>query len=190
MSRLAAITVVAIVALGSATAVAQLFPNTRKNGRATVEYKNDGFTVVANYDYSQRNHDTPWLLVDIAAASKGRFVLHRDHIGMVLADGRVLKAASQAALLDDSAHITSLLQNARIFRRQLDTYFSQRGRIERLRFYAFPGGGVSDEAIVDNDRVTTGELFFKTPEGRWQEGTYRLVIDHERAKAALPITLQ
>jgi hypothetical protein len=167
------------------------FPNTKKNGQATVEFRNDGFYVVANYDYSQRNHDMPWLLIDIAAASEHRLTLHRKNIKLVTPGGRELPIASQEALLADPARITSLQQNAKIFRRQLDTYFSQRGHVEQLRFYSFPVGRVAfDEAIVDNDRVTTGELFFKTPEERWQEGTYRLVIDHEKAKAALPISLQ
>jgi hypothetical protein len=47
-----------------------------------------------------------------------------------------------------------------------------------------------DEAIVDNDHMTQGPLYFRSPEGRWPAGTYRLTIDHERAKAALPVTLQ
>ena len=47
-----------------------------------------------------------------------------------------------------------------------------------------------DEAIVDNDHMTQGPLYFRSPEGRWPAGTYRLTIDHERAKAALPVTLR
>jgi hypothetical protein len=82
------------------------------------------------------------------------------------------------------------VQNAKVLRHSLESYFTQR-QIERLRFYSFPGVGIAfDEAIMDNDRVTTGELFFKSPEGSWQDGTYRLVLDHERAKAAVPIALQ
>ena len=99
--------------------------------------------------------------------------------------------ASQEALIADSSRVRFVVQNAQIWRRHLAEYFSQRGQQEHLSFYSFPGEGiVHNEAIVDNDRVTLGELFFKIPEGRWQDGTYRLVIDHERMKAALPITLQ
>ncbi|HLG55554.1 MAG TPA: hypothetical protein VI485_09495 [Vicinamibacterales bacterium] len=178
-------------AVASAVAQQSLFPNTKKNGRATVEFRNDGFKVVANYDYSQRNHDTPWLLIDIAAASERRFTLHKKQITLVTPAGTVLPVAPQEALIADAAGITSLMQNSKIWRRPLAEYFSQRSRIEPLRFYAFPFGGVAfDEAVVDNDRVALGELFFRTLEEKWKEGTYRLVVDHEKAKAALPISLQ
>ena len=195
VSRTIVVVIIATIALGSAAASAvvqqeRLFPNTKKNGRATVEYRNEGFKVVANYDYSQRNHATPWLLIDIAVASERRLVLHRDHIRLVTGAGQELRVAAQQALIADSARLRVVVQNATIFRRQLDSYFSQRSP-EPLKFYSFPGDGiVHNEAIVDNDHVTMGELFFKTPEGRWPDGTYRLVIDHENAKAELPITLQ
>jgi len=195
MRPVVAVAFIVTVASGSAVAALvqreQLFPNTKKNGRATVEYKNDGFAVVANYDYSQRNHNTPWLLIDVAAASERRFTIHRNHFRLVTPEGRELKVASQEALIADSSRVRFVVQNAQIWRRHLAEYFSQRGHQEQLSFYSFPGEGiVHNEAIVDNDRVTLGELFFKIPEGRWQDGTYRLVIDHERMKAALPITLQ
>ena len=47
-----------------------------------------------------------------------------------------------------------------------------------------------DEAYVDNDHVTQGPLYFRSPERGWPAGTYRLAIDNERAKAALPVTLK
>jgi hypothetical protein len=194
MRRLITVAFIVSVTLSAAgvTTVAQqsLFPNTKKNGRATVEFRNDGFKVVANYDYSQRNHDRPWLLIDIGAASEQRFTLHKKQITLVTPAGTALPVASQEALIADAPGITSLMQNSKIWRHPLAEYFSQRGTIAPLRFYAYPFGGVAfDEAIVDNDHVALGELFFKTPEGKWKEGTYRLVIDHEKAKAALPIAL-
>jgi hypothetical protein len=139
MSRLMVLALIVTVALGGpvASAVVQQqppFPNTKKNGSATVEFMNDGFYVVANYDYSQRNHDMPWLLIVIAAASAHRFTLTRKNIKRVTPGGRELPIASQEALLADTARVTSLQQNAKIFRRPLDTYFCQRGHVEQLRF--------------------------------------------------------
>jgi len=49
---------------------------------------------------------------------------------------------------------------------------------------------ISDEAIVDNDRVAQGPLLFQSQDGNWKEGTYRLVLTNDKAKAELPITLQ
>jgi hypothetical protein len=168
----------------------QSFPHAKKNGRATVEYRHEGLTVVVNYDFSQNDHKGFWLLIDVAMASTKRFVLHRDNFTLVTPEGRTVKLATQEALIADSAGITSLLQNSKPQRRQLDSYFNQRDTREHMNFYSIPGvRTVSNEAIVDNDRVTIGELLFRSPEGRWQEGTHRLAIDNEKGKAALPITL-
>ena len=184
-----------LIALVSAAAFAsqreQLFPHTRKNGRAEVEYRHDGLTFVANYNYSQQNHRTPWLLIDVAMGSNARFVLHRDNFSIVTPEGRTVKLATQEAVTADGSGLTSLAQNSKIHRRSLDSYFSQRNVRELIRFFSFPfESTISNEAIVDNDRVTSGALLFKSPEGSWQEGTYRLALDNEKAKAALPIALQ
>jgi hypothetical protein len=192
MFRPIAILLVAVVGAGVANAQKeQSFPNTKKYGRATVEYRHEGLNVVANYDYSQRNHKGFWLLIDVGLASKDRFVLHRDNFTLVTPEGRTVKLATQEAVIADSPGITSLVQNAKTQRQQVVSYFSQRSTLEEMRFYSLPGvRTVSDEAIVDNDRATLGVLLFRSPEGSWQAGTYRLAVDNQRAKAALPITLE
>ena len=48
----------------------------------------------------------------------------------------------------------------------------------------------SDTALLDNDRVTIGEVFFEMPSGEWETGTYALVLNHPLAHARLPITLE
>src|SRR5712671_605937 len=65
----------------------QSFPHTKQRGRATVEYKDDILQVVASYDYSQRNHESPWLLVDLAAWTERRLILDRDNITLVTPSG-------------------------------------------------------------------------------------------------------
>jgi hypothetical protein len=179
-------------AVGEALQKEQSFPNTKNYGRATVEYNKGGFHVVANYDYAQRNHKSRWLLVDLAMASSRRFVLDPDMITLVTPDGRVLPVAPQQAILDDSAGIQAVIQNAKIWRRPLESYFSQRSaRSEAIKFQVLPGGGITtSEVTVDNDHVTLGGLFFRMPNGIWEAGTYRLAIENEVAKAALPIRLE
>ena len=185
------IAILLVGVLGADAQIEQSFPHTKKYGRATVEYRHEGLTLVANYDYSQRNHKGFWLLIDVGAAAKDRFVLHRDNFTLVTPEGRTVKLAMQEAVIADSPGITSLVQNARTQRQQLQSYFSQRNVVEELRFYSLPGiRTVSDEAVVDNDRVAIGALLFRSPEGSWRPGTYRLALDNERAKAALPITLE
>jgi hypothetical protein len=149
--------------------------------------------VVINYDYSQRNHKSPWLLVDVGMASTRRFVLSRDNISITTPAGRTVPVARQEALNSDAPGVTLVLQNAKIFRRPIATYFSQRNSLlEEMKFQVAPPGTttVSSEAIVDNDRLTLGGLLFRNPEGSWPSGTYRFAVEHEVAKAALPIVLE
>jgi len=177
--------------LSTGAQLAQSFPHTSKNGRATVVYRHEGLTVAANYDYSQRNHDRPWLLIDVALGSNTRFVLHRSNFTLVTPGGQTVRLASQAQGEADPNGINTLIQNAKIHRRNLDGYFPQRSARESIHFVSLPfSRSISDEAIVDNDRVTLGPLLFRSPDGSWPEGTYRLVLDNERAKAELPISLQ
>src|SRR5262245_5235436 len=177
-------------ALSTGAQLAQSFPHTSKNGRATPVYRHEGLTFVANYDYSQRDHDKPWLLIDVALGSNTRFVLHRDNFSLVTPGGQTLTLASQEQGEGDPNGINTLIQNARIHRRDLSGYFSQR-REETLHFVSLPfSRSISDEGIVDNDRVTGGPLLFLSPDGSWPKGTYRLALDNERAKAALPIQLE
>jgi hypothetical protein len=44
--------------------------------------------------------------------------------------------------------------------------------------------------VTNEDLVAMGDIFFKSPDGRWPAGEYRLRISHERARAELPIELQ
>jgi hypothetical protein len=169
------------------------FPNTRSYGRATIQYRGQGVQVLVNYDYSQRNHNTKWLLIDMAIASRRRFVLKKDHIRLLTPSGREIGVAPQEAVIADSAGLTKLLQNASVQRRPLLSYFSQRGGpVEAIRFQTLPvgGGTVSPEVTVDDDHVSNGAVLFATPEGSWNAGTYRLEINNEVAKAGLPIKLE
>jgi len=170
------------------------FPSTRSYGRATIQYRNQGVQVLINYDYSQRNHNTKWLLVDLAIASRQRFVLRKDHIKLLTPSGREIGVAPQEAIIADSAPLTKLLQNASVQRRPLISYFSQRGGgpVEAIRFQTLPvgGGTVSPEVTVDDDHVTSGPILFANPQGNWDAGTYRLEINNEVAKAGLPIKLE
>src|SRR4029077_18145134 len=141
MKRLAIASLITLATCSLAAQKEWSFPHTRPNGRATPEYDHQGLHVVVNYDYAQRNHKTKWLLLDLAIASKQSFILHRKDITLLTPDGRRLPVAPQEELLEDSPGITLVLQNARISRRDLTSYFSQRdGGVpnEQIRFQAFP----------------------------------------------------
>jgi hypothetical protein len=194
MNRLLTASLITLATCSLAAQKEWSFPHTRPNGRATPEYDHDDLHIVVNYDYAQRNHKAKWLLLDLAIASKQSFILHRKDITLLTPDDRRLPVAPQEDLLGDSAGITLVLQNARIWRRDLTSYFNQRnGGVpnEQIRFQAFPPGRtVSDEVTVDGDHVTGGQLLFRTPRGSWDAGTYRLEVNTDAGLAALPIKLE
>ena len=84
------------------------------------------------------------------------------------------------------------MQNAKVWRRQLNVVPQPASAAnEPLKFLALPGEGlVVDSAVLNDDRVTMGEIFFEMPAGEWDAGTYGLVIDLPDARASLPITLR
>ena len=182
-----------IAMLGATLAVsAQNAPGKIKQyGRATVEYRSDDVAAVANYDYSQKNHQGPWLLVGFAVqGKKGPIVIKREELTLRTPGERTIPVATQQLFLQDSTLLTPLLQNASIWSRSLDDYFPSRPAQRTVTFFAKPGGIVHDSVMTHPDEVATGDLLFKAPDGKWTEGNYRLVLNSEKARAELPIMLQ
>ena len=194
MLRLVAAILLVTAALSASQRPANdnVFPNTRPNGRATVVYKDDTVQMVAIYDYSQRNHDGAWLVVQTGIALRERGEIKRDSISMVAPDGRVIPLASQEQVLEEAAQIRKLRQNASIFQQPVMTYFPQSSDAEQLRWFALPGERtIRTLAVVPSDHgVVVGELYFRSPTRRWEDGTYRLVFDNGSGHAELPIRLE
>jgi hypothetical protein len=162
----------------------------RQHGRAIVEYRSPDVRAVAAYEYSQRNHTGAWLLIEFAVQATRRIAIHRDQISVIGPDERRVPVASQQQFLDDHQELTKLLQNAVIWRRPLDSYFARRPE-PTIRFFSPAGKSiVHDSAATNLDEVAAGDLFFKSPDGRWPAGTYRLILNHDQAKAELPIRLE
>ena len=188
--------VVLLVAGASLAAAPQVndnaFPHTKPNGRATVEYKDERVQAVAIYDYSQRNHDGAWLLVQVGVALRERGAVRRDSFSVVMPGGRVVPLATQEQFLADAPQITKLRQNARIHQRDVINYFPKSADGEVLRWFALPGEGtVRNPAIVPSEHgVVIGDLYFKSTTLRWDDGTYRLVFDNDKGHAELPIRLE
>ncbi|HET9269265.1 MAG TPA: hypothetical protein VFO31_13920 [Vicinamibacterales bacterium] len=189
---------VVLLAAGATLVAAQrpaddnAFPHTKPNGRATVEYRDEKVQAVAIYDYSQRNHDTAWILVQIGVALAERGAVRRDSFSVVMAGGRSVPLATQEQFLADSQVITKLRQNARIFQREVISYFPKSADGEFIRWFALPGEGtVRNPAIVPSEHgVVIGDLYFRSPTLRWETGTHRLVFDNDKGHAELPIRLE
>jgi hypothetical protein len=61
-----------------------------------------------------------------------------------------------------------------------------------MRWVALPGDGLVREPVVipAEQGVAIGDLYFKSPTLRWESGTHRLIFDHEKGHAELPIRLE
>jgi len=184
-------TTLALAAALATTMAVSAQGKVKQYGRATVQYLSDQVAVVANYDYSQKNHDGDWLLIGFAVQGrKGPIVIQRTDLSLQTPDGRTIPVATQQVFLQESQMLTPLFQNAAIWRRSLDDYFPSRPAQHTVNFFSRPGGIVHDSVMTHPDEVATGDLLFKAPDGKWQEGTHRLVLNHAKAKAELPINLQ
>ncbi len=175
---------------GGAQATRELFPNTTDLGRAAAEYEDDVLQVVAAYYYSQRHHDSRWLLIEIAAASAEPMRIRRGDITLVTPEGRVVSVASQRAVSEDRERIRLLRQNAVTTRHPVASYL--RGRAtDRFQWFVTSAaeGTVTDIFDVDQHRAALGDLYFASPTGAWEEGTYSLVVEGVDARATLPIDL-
>jgi len=182
-----------LVLLGSGPVSAQqdFSSANRERGRAAVEYRDPDVQVVAAYYYSQRNHESRWLLIEAGISTNKLDTIARDAIALRTPQGRVIPLATQRRIGEDVPRIEQLLQNAGVLSHNVSSYFLQRDRVESMRLFTLPFGGVvHDDFVVDKHRVAVGPLFFEAPTGAWEDGTYALIVRHEKGTAELPIHLE
>ena len=191
---LATVLIVAGLLLGSVSqAAAQedgFFANTKKQGRAAVEYRDAEIHVVAAYYYSQNNHDSRWLLIQVAMSTSRNLTFDRKDITLVAPGGRAVELSSQEQFAADVNRVKTLVQNASVLRHNTLSYFNERNRSERMRLFALNSGPVLTNFVTDEHHVAVGDFYFASPTGRWDEGVYSLVIEKDGARAVLPIELQ
>ena len=159
-------------------------------GKAVVEYRDQAIQMVAAYNYSQRNHDSPWLLIEAGLTGRDA-IINRGDIVLRTPQGLEIPLASQRRVGEDTTRIARLLQQSRVVRHDVPSYFNQRDRIESMRLFTLPFGSVvHDSFVIDRDRLAIGPLFFESPTGAWEDGTYALVVRLGEGTAELPIRLE
>jgi hypothetical protein len=130
------------------------------------------------------------VLIEVAVSAARLGTIHRDGIALRRPDGREIPLATQARFAQDVTRVRPVVQSAVSTRHGLTAYFNQRDRTESMRFFALPFQGiVHNDVVVDVHRVAVGDLFFESPTGLWEEGTYSLIVKHEHGQAELPIEL-
>jgi hypothetical protein len=185
---------VLVALVGAAVVRAQednFFPKTKRWGRAAIEYRDPEIHVVAAYYYSQRNHNTRWLLIQTAMSTTRDLVIDRENITLVTPSGeRVITLSSQQRFASDVSRVYPVVQGAYVLRHDVLSYFLEKRRIESMKLFALESGPVLTNFVSDKDHVITGDLFFESPTGLWASGTYSLIIEREGARAVLPIVLE
>ena len=181
-----------LLAQKATRAVPKEFIHVRTLGRALSEFNDDRVQVAAAYYYSQNNHDSRWLLIELGALGQQTTKINRDQIELVTPTGRVVPLATQARWGADAERNALLLQQAATSRHPVESYFKATNGRRRLRFFTRPPGAgtVLDFVDLAPHELVTGDLLFESPTGLWNKGTYALVVHYDGAEAVLPIDLQ
>ena len=178
----------------SAQTSREMFPRTSDLGRAVIEYEDDAIQVVAAYNYSQRNHDSRWLLIEVGVTTRDAMRFRSEDITLVTPEGRTVPVASQRAFTKDLERTRLVRRNASTTRHlsgRIGSYFRGR-RSEYFQWFVVTPfeGIVTDFFDTDVHRTAWGDLYFASPTGAWTDGTHSLVVQgpHE-TRAMLPIDL-
>jgi hypothetical protein len=183
----------AALALGleAASAQQEFSSANKQRGRAVVEFRDPDIHIVAAYNYSQRNHESRWLMLETAVSADEPIKVERSDIALRTPQGREIPLSTQRRLGEDVGRITQLLQNATAVNHDVTSYFVQRDRIEPMKLFRLPFDDVVHNSfVVDQNRVAAGRLFFESPTGAWEDGTYALIVRHEDGTAELPVHLE
>ena len=71
------------LSLQAVAAQQEFSPANRQRGKAAVEYRDSDVHIVAAYYYSQRNHESHWLMIEAAMSTNDPETIARDVTGLV-----------------------------------------------------------------------------------------------------------
>lgn len=182
----------ALFAQAPTRAVPKEFANVKKIGRALSEYQDKDIQVVAAYYYSQQNHNSAWLLIELGVQAWKAHKLERQNIELITPTGRVVPLATQERWGSQTERNVLLLQQVEPTRHQVGTYFKPTNGVENLRFFTAPAGTgtVLDFAQLRPETLVMGDLVFEAPTRLWDKGTHALVVRYSGGEVMLPIELQ
>ena len=172
-----------------------LFPDPRFGEPHMVVYDDGVVLASASYRYSQRHHDSPWLVVTLGLAASEALTIRREDIVLVRPDGLAMPPATERERDRDIAGVRRLLAERASWPDSLSFAFP-RSRIDR-GFHRFDFGVEESDRIPDRMlRIEArggvrGDAFFVSPDRRWRTGVHALVvtIDDDRI-VRLPVLLQ
>ena len=161
--------------------------------RNVVEYESDRLHIVAAQHYSWGDHDPRWLLIDVGIrilSGRPLTVARRDFF-IVRPDGVEVPLTSQRDYRRARSELLPLhLQLHTLAVDPVRGYFPG-GHCPAHRFRFFVDSGIRQSVVYANriGPCVRGDLFFASPTGAWESGTYTLVIGGE-TDVRLPIEIQ
>lgn len=173
-----------------------------------VMYDDGDFLASASYRYSQRNHDSRWLVVtlSIARSDRGNLELRREDIVLIRPDGLEVPPATQRERRGDPEGLWRL-QSERanwmstvrfdfsdfpIARTRGGYYFLRRNLQLQGRDTRFGEVEERDDGrVVTRPNPTSDSVFFVSPDGSWETGVHALfvTVDDDRI-IKLPVWLR
>ena len=176
------------------------FPNVRYPGARFAEpylvVYDDGVVLAsAEYRYSQRHHDSPWLVVALGLAAAEALTIRREDIALIRPDGTAVAPATGRERDRDTEGVRRLLAGRANWPGSLSFAFP-RSRIDR-GFHRFEFGVDGSDRIPDRIlRIEArggvrGDVFFVSPDGSWTAGVHALVVTMGEARIVrLPVLLR
>ncbi len=171
------------------------FPDARFGEPHLVVYDDGVVLASASYRYSQRRHDSPWLVIALDLAASEALTIRREDIVLVRPDGIEAPPATERERGRDLEGVRRILNERADWPDTLSFAFP-RSRIDR-GFHRFDFGAGESNRVPD--RVlqiearsgVRGDVFFVSPDGSWNAGVHALVvtIGHDRV-VTLPILLR
>jgi hypothetical protein len=184
--------VVTLLVSAAPFASAENPPVVRRNGRYVVQWKDDRAQVVLGLRYADSLIGGPWLMIEthIAATSNDPIRIDREDIALVVPGGIRVPLASQKAVSEGLGDTKKMFVEASIRRDPLEGYFVGPQRQERLGFFSPPNERiVYDQVTVDRNTISSGQLLFRAPEGKFPPGRYVLEIFSKEIDVKLPFVL-
>ncbi len=171
------------------------FPDTRFGEPHLVIYDDGVLLASAAYRYSQRHHDSPWLVVTLSLAASDPLSIRREAIALVRPDGIGVPPATEREGRRDIDGVRRFLDERADWPDTLSFAFP-RSRIDR-GFHRFDFGADPSDRIPDRVLRTEarggvrGDVFFVSPDGSWPSGVHALVVtvDDDRT-VRLPVLLR
>jgi len=164
----------------------------RQLGRTVSQWKDDLVQIVVSYRWTGWHLDDPWMLLDtrISAVGSSSVDMDREDFSLETPSGATLQLPSQAEVAKGMPDMQFRLDRASASSDPLNGYFPSAVREERLGFFAVPGKEIVFSRVgVDNRLLASGWLFFRSPTGKWEAGTYTLVVKNKVLDIRLPLTL-